>query len=135
MAGLASLHSPQRSPGRGRHPAVQMAALSSSASGHAARTCVMTAALLSDATPSNASEETVTELATAAPIAVGVTSIWMTTGTPMVTVPSWHVTVPDACRQLPAVELAAAKLMPAGRTSITRVAGAASGPSLVTVAV
>ena len=54
---------------------------------------------------------------------------------PSATVPSWHVTVPLACEQLPCEGVAESKVIPAGRVSVTCTSVASRGPALPTVSV
>ena len=63
----------------------------------------------------------------------GRTLIWTVALAPLAKVPSWHVTVPLACEQVPWEGVAESKVMLAGRVSVTVVAVGAPGPELPTV--
>ena len=79
-------------------------------------------------------EETVAVLLIV-PVDCGRPLIWIVAPAPLATVPSWHVTVPLACEQVPCEGVAESKVIPAGSVSVTTVPVAARGPALPTVSV
>ena len=67
------------------------------------------------------------------PVDCGRPLIWIVALAPLPTVPSWHVTVPLVCEQVPCDGVAESKIIPAGSVSVTTVPVAARGPALPTV--